>query len=369
MPHQLSSNDPTFTSNQLPDPPPSQPSKKISPVPPKIPSYSPTNIDLHESSIHLPIHIDPRNPDPVQLFRLAFPDDILDAIAEHTNQYARLPSKDGKGKGREQSRDNFFKRPWHDTCRAELYGYIAIQIYMGIHPETAIHDYWNQDPDLPRHQLVIDCMSLVRFQQVERYFHLSPQENTQENTQESDTRSQKPSRPGSKIRRENETTFVKVHLLSEHLLFLFPTLFRPSTHLAVDEAIARFTGRSHHIINIPGKPTPEGYKMWVLACDGFVLAWLFHTKRKYYGPIDLETKWLRDPYKLSKTEAVVATLLHRFQENGNFQYIVWLDNLFTSARLLVILRDTLGYDAAGTVRSALQKVMIMREVLTTQYMT
>ena len=143
--------------------------------------------------------------------------------------------------------------------------------------------------------------------------------------------------------------------MSEHLLSLFPTLFRPSTHLAVDEAIARFTGRSHDIINIPGKPTPEGYKMWVLACDGFVLAWLFHTKRKYYGPIDLETKWLRDPYKLSKTEAVVATLLHRFQENGNFQYIVWLDNLFTSARLLVILRDTLGYGAAGTVRSATAK--------------
>ncbi|KAF1950990.1 pea pathogenicity protein, partial [Byssothecium circinans] len=49
-------------------------------------------------------------------------------------------------------------------------------------------------------------------------------------------------------------------------------------HLCVDEAIARFTGRASEIVIIKTKPTPEGYKVWVLAGDGVVLNWLFHAK-------------------------------------------------------------------------------------------
>ena len=116
--------------------------------------------------------------------------------------------------------------------------------------------------------------------------------------------------------------------------------------------MARFTGRSYDIVSLPGKPIPEGYKIWVLACDGYILGWLFHTKYKSLGPIEVDTKWIKKPYSISKTEAVVVTLLSQFRGYGDYNYIVWLDNLFTSTRLLVILRDNLGYGAGGTVRYA-----------------
>ena len=37
-------------------------------------------------------------------------------------------------------------------------------------------------------------------------------------------------------------------------------------------------GRSKDIVNILSKPTPEGYKIWVLANQGYVLDWMYHTK-------------------------------------------------------------------------------------------
>ena len=50
-------------------------------------------------------------------------------------------------------------------------------------------------------------------------------------------------------------------------------------HLVVDESIARFMDRSTDIVNIPTRPEPEGYKIWMLANDGYVLDWLWHSKQ------------------------------------------------------------------------------------------
>ena len=37
-------------------------------------------------------------------------------------------------------------------------------------------------------------------------------------------------------------------------------------------------GRAREIINISSKPTPEGFKIWVLANDDYVLDWIYHAK-------------------------------------------------------------------------------------------
>ncbi|KAF2178678.1 pea pathogenicity protein, partial [Zopfia rhizophila CBS 207.26] len=47
--------------------------------------------------------------------------------------------------------------------------------------------------------------------------------------------------------------------------------YTPGTHLAVDESIKRFTSRAKETVNIPSKPTLEGFKMWVLANKGYVI--------------------------------------------------------------------------------------------------
>jgi hypothetical protein len=53
--------------------------------------------------------------------------------------------------------------------------------------------------------------------------------------------------------------------------FILLQLYNPGAYLAVDEIIQRFTGRANEIVNIPSKPTPEGFKTWVLANEGYVL--------------------------------------------------------------------------------------------------
>jgi transposase IS4-like protein len=81
--------------------------------------------------------------------------------------------------------------------------------------------------------------------------------------------------------------------------------------------------------------------------------WLWHARgsNKRDGPQGLDRVWVDEGF--SATQAVVLTLMRRM-ENQGFGYTVWLDNLFTSARLLKRLRD-FGIGGAGTVRTTKTK--------------
>ncbi len=110
-------------------------------------------------------------------------------------------------------------------------------------------------------------------------------------------------------------------------------------------------GRAKEIVNIPSKPTPEGFKIWVLANQGYVLDWVYHAKgqSKGDGPQDICDYWTKD-LGFNQTQAVVLDLVAQEGISRDHSHIVWLDNLFTSARLLARLDDE-GFGAAGTVRT------------------
>ena len=61
-------------------------------------------------------------------------------------------------------------------------------------------------------------------------------------------------------------------------------------------------------MNIPSKLTPEGFKIWILANQGYVLDWLFHSKGEGKGPYDLDESFVKDD-GFTKTEAVVLDLM------------------------------------------------------------
>ena len=168
-------------------------------------------------------------------------------------------------------------------------------------------------------------IGLYRWQQIDRYLHIS-----------------KPSPDGA-------TPFEKLSPLSEHLRQRFKLFWKVGTHLAVDETLQRFTGRSHEIVNISSKPTPEGFKIWVLADAGYVLDWIYHAKGDKHGPVGLDKQWTKQ-HGFSKTQGVVLQLVSQEGIRRDFQHIIWLDNLFTSARLLTELKKR-GFGAAGTVRT------------------
>jgi hypothetical protein len=105
----------------------------------------------------------------------------------------------------------------------------------------------------------------------------------------------------------SRTTFDRVNDLSEHLQLSCRKLYTPRTHLAADKTIQHFIRRTPEIVNIPSKPTPEGFKIWVLANEGYVLDWLWHAKGDKKGPVDPDTTFTEEGF--SKTQAVILNLL------------------------------------------------------------
>jgi len=66
-------------------------------------------------------------------------------------------------------------------------------------------------------------------------------------------------------------------------------------------------GCAPEIVNIPSKPTPEGFKIWVLANKGYILDFMWHAKDNKEGPVDLDPLFTEEGF--SKTQAVVLDLL------------------------------------------------------------
>ena len=299
------------------DPKPTKAPKGAPPRPWPLPKYAPVKITKPFTHGHgyLPGSI---TNDPYTIFSLFFHEEALKILVQNTNEYAFL------NPGSETS------RTWIPTTVKEFKAYLGASIWMGLHLESRTPEFWNNDPlKGPIHEQVSKHISLNRWQQIDRYLHVS-----------------KPHPVGHK-----ETPFAKLEPLSEMLRQGFKKYWKAGTHLAVDESIQRFMGRAKEIVNIPSKPTPEGFKIWVLANEGYVLDWLYHAKgsSKDEGPQDLDdfwTKWLG----FTQTQAVVLDLLAQDNVAKDHSHIVWLDNLFTSARLLSQL-DSEGFGAAGTVRT------------------
>ena len=303
------------------DPKPSNTPKGRPSDPWPLPTYVPLKISNPRTNGqgHLPNTVAPD--DPYAIFSLFFSDETIQILVYHTNEYAF------QHPGPEKS------RRWFPTTVQEFRAYLAVTIWMGLHIESSISEFWNMDPlKGPLHEQIFKHISLIRWQQIDRFFHISRPH------------------PGHQLG-QRETPFVKLEPLSDQLRQSFKKYWITGTHLAVDETIQRFMGRAREIVNIPSKPTPEGFKIWVLANDGYVLDWMYHAKgsNKSDGPQDLDDFWTKD-LGFTQTQAVVLDLVTQEGIAKDHSHIIWLDNLFTSARLLTQL-DSEGFGAAGTVRT------------------
>ena len=302
-----------------------QPLQKQPPGPPPepwpMPEFEPLEIPSVTGKGNLPGNFSAN--DPLAIFELFFDDEAIESLTNHTNQYAAL----------NLIKDKPRVRPWFPTTPKELRAYLAGYIWMGLHPEKPTKQFWNRDITKgPSHELLWRNISKERWQQIDRFFHIS-----------------------DPLQDANKTVFEKLEPLSEHLRQNFKKYWNTGTHLAVDETIERFMGRASEIVNIPNKPTPEGFKIWVMANQGYVLDWLYHTKGSDSdsGPVDLDDFWTKDE-GFSKTQAVVLDLVSQEGVQKDYSHIIWLDNLFTSARLLKALKKE-GFGAAGTVRTTQTK--------------
>jgi Transposase IS4 len=305
-----------------------KPAKKPPPKPWDLPKFEPLAIDdwWDHGEPNLPSNVNSGSP--FELFSLFFTEEYMDKIVTWTNEFAELHRTP------EEKQLKHRARPWKPTYRAELYAYLGILIHMGLHGEPMIEGYWKSlDPYGAEHK-VKNVMGRERFEQLDRYFRVT--------------------KPWPDSENKGKSTFDRVKDLAEHLRLTCRRLYSPGTHLAVDETIERFLGRAFETVTIPTKPTPKGFKIWVLANEGYVLDWMWHARGNTQGPVDLDSSFLNEGF--SKTQAVVLDFLtqrHPLTDLPLYpphKHTVWLDNLFTSVKLCTRLRD-LGIGCAGTVRT------------------
>ena len=75
---------------------------------------------------------------------------------------------------------------------------------------------------------------------------------------------------------------------------------------------------------------------------------MWHAKDDKKDPVDLDNFFLKDDF--SKIQTIVLDLLSQQDIFNTSKHIVWLDNLFNSARLLKELRER-GFEGVKTVRT------------------
>jgi Transposase IS4 len=85
------------------------------------------------------------------------------------------------------------------------------------------------------------------------------------------------------------------------------TLWSPCSHLAINEAMIMYRGRTHHKVKLSNKPIKEGYKVWVLGDASYVYDWLWHSHIE--GPEDISLKSL-DVDKVKSIELIELLSVH-----------------------------------------------------------
>ncbi|RKK53361.1 hypothetical protein BFJ69_g17832 [Fusarium oxysporum] len=173
------------------------------------------------------------------------------------------------------------------------------------------------------------------------------------------------------------TVFQCVESWSQHLQHATKELCEPGSHLAVDEAMIRYTGRNKQGTNVPNKPVDTGFKVWIAAQLGIFLRWIWHQPGAKYGPVGVQKKPASQKKKtkgkfkassktdkvedviyvateaeakivaLKSTQSVVVALINLLPIST---YHVFIDNLFSSPDLFRSLRQH-GHGATDTARS------------------
>lgn len=276
----------------------------------------------HEFEPFQPIYRDSSLPaSPMALFQLFIPELLVKEWVQYTNNAAGPLAPPVALQKRAR------KTAWTPFTVEEMYLWLGLVIYVGIHSEKAIERHWVIQKEGSQHPIhrITKFMTRDRFQQIQRHVRIYPH--------------------GIK------GAFACCNGWSNHIQETSIQLYNPGTFIAVDEAMDRFTGRSLQTTTVPNKPTPHGFKVWVVAQRGYFLRWLWHDPKAPLGPVGSRRKRKRkteDDNKiyLNPTQAVVVALVDLLPKQT---YHVYLDNLFSSPNLFEALRQQ-DVAATGTCR-------------------
>ncbi|KAG5753082.1 hypothetical protein H9Q70_004257 [Fusarium xylarioides] len=281
-----------------------------------------------------PLDLEERDPDistiasqaaePVDLFLQFLPEKIVEKWVQYTNKAAKSLAEE----------DPDFGPHWKPVRLPEVYLFIGIVIYIGLHKEADLRSYWATNTEskfLPSHPI---SLLITR----DRFFQLWRRVRIFNEAALDLTESHDP------------LNFQKCDEYSNFLQQQAISMWKPGLRVAVDECIIGFTGNSKIKLTIKNKLTLTGFKVWAIAQEGYFLRWLFHTPYTTFGPAagDITRRPPRELQgkSLNPTQSVVVALVNLLP---NASYHVFMDNLFSSPSLYRILRDR-GIGATGTAR-------------------
>ena len=145
-----------------------------------------THFDLREypqfhHKINLPLGVD--NTNAFSIWSLFFTQEQLLNIANNTNSNAQIRASAERQKHPPDGLPFARYHHWFDTSVEELYLFLAILIYMGLHPEFDIENYWSCKDLMPDHSKVTSFMSCNRWQDIWANFHISPPTSQKKETE------------------------------------------------------------------------------------------------------------------------------------------------------------------------------------------
>ena len=195
---------------------------------------------------------------------------------------------------------------WSPTDRYELLAFIGVHIYMGIDSLPQCRMYWQEET---RHATVASALSRDRFESITRFLTVSE--------------------PVAAAAPRNPFSFVRSFIAS--LNHSFPRHWNPGRHIALDESMVSFRGRSDIKQFVPGKPHPHGYKIWVLANENYMLQFQLYEGKAAAGP---------------SIHDMVLQLTQLYRNNN---HVLYIDTLFTSPTLVASLFNV-GIRVCGSVK-------------------
>ena len=68
----------------------------------------------------------------------------------------------------------------------------------------------------------------------------------------------------------NAPWFYRIQHLTDLIRTACRNSYSPSSHIAIDEAMIAFQGRSKHTIKLKNKPIDTGYKLWCIGDHGYI---------------------------------------------------------------------------------------------------
>src|SRR6478735_9929735 len=298
-------------------------------------AFQPFNIEYRD------FQINPLPQQPLGLFQLFVPISLVRSWIQYTEDWVFFLLDNGvKDSWNNPLSDHSRINAWEGISTATAYVWLGVFIYLGIHREISLEDHWKA-PSLgdqrPLHPFT-KFMPLRKFELITRYFRTFDYTKLD-------------------VRDESDLpkTFQAAEEWSNHIQRVSIEPYSPGTNLTVDECMIPFTGRSKETTVVKNKPTPVGFKVWVIAQQGFFLQWLWHVKASPYKAVIVELPTptpygkkgkLRTEIPLNNTQSVVVHLLKRLSAQTHH---VFTDNLFSSPQLFRLLRQ-LGHGATGTAR-------------------